>query len=320
MKISASAITMALLSSATGMTVVGNTTIGYGSSVAANGGKVYTAGAAITDGTGSLEVLEIRSGIATKVSSTGICVTPVSGISGVVADDDHIFVACPTALEAMSTEDIPRKEASYLAAMHFSLSISQKSNIIFAGTSEGINLLRLSTDETLSENDKIRKLSSLPGVSGDVFCAGGSNVAVTAGSKDVSIFDVSDVSAPKKLSSVAVPQLFAGNSASLSEDEKTVVFGGAGMCFGTIDISNPSSPTLEGTIPGGNGLSVAVKGNIAYAACSGEGPKLHKIDISDPKSPKILASLSFTNIIESLALADDFVLITTSNQLIVISP
>ena len=316
MKISTSAVALTLLSAVTGMQVVSNVTIGYGSSVSTHDGKIFVAGAAITDGTASLEVLQLKNGTAMKIASIGVCRTPVSGISGVVANDDNIFVACPTALQALSSQAIPRSEASYLAAMHFSLSISLKSDIIFAGTAGGIELLKLSTD---NENDKIRKISSLPGTSGDVFCAGGSTLAVTAGSKEVSIFDVSDVAAPMRISSVEVPNLFAGNSASLSDDEKTVVIGGAGMCFAVVDISNPSKPLLTGTISGGNGLSVVIDGSVAYAACSGEGPKVHKIDISDLHNPTIISTLSFPNIIEGLALDGDFLFITTSNQLIAIS-
>ena len=66
--------------------------------------------------------------------------------------------------------------------------------------------------------------------------------------------------------------------------------------FTVIDISNPTSPQIVGTVHDNTQMAlpvdIALQGNYAYVAdqASGSSPKLTVVDISNPASPKIVAT------------------------------
>jgi hypothetical protein len=90
---------------------------------------------------------------------------------------------------------------------------------------------------------------------------------------------------------------------------------GNGGLFQVLDISTPSSPQIIGQYDIPNGLiqDIKINDSLAYVACLG----LTILDISNPRAPTLLGSVSFAGVYK-IALQDSFVYAIASNSLRVI--
>ncbi|MDI6809896.1 MAG: FlgD immunoglobulin-like domain containing protein, partial [Candidatus Eisenbacteria bacterium] len=81
-----------------------------------------------------------------------------------------------------------------------------------------------------------------------------------------------------------------GSASGVAVSANYAYVGDRGYGFHVIDISNPASPTIVGSVhtPASDGWNVALSGNYAYVADG--GPGLRVVDISNPASPTIVGS------------------------------
>ena len=296
------------------MTLLSNTTVGVGSTVAVNGKQAFVAGG---DAGGTLHFVDATDPTAPALgASVAICGSVVKGVAGLAALDNttntDVFVICPTGLNLYTFSQASlTKVTTFHSLMSFSLSVVN-ANKILATTTAGADLLSL-------KGGKITKLGHLPGVQGgsSATLSGDGTMAFTSGEKELSVFNVTDPVTPVALSTVAITQLYDGNAiASYGTDH--VLVGGAGLCLGIVDIRDPKNPVLKATIPGNNGLSIEVHGTNAYVACTGDGSKLFKVDLSNPDGAvKIAATQDMPFIIEGVAVSDDGVFVTSGSSLTV---
>jgi hypothetical protein len=104
-------------------------------------------------------------------------------------------------------------------------------------------------------------------------------------SKELTIFDVSNPSAPKRVGGYALPQQVWGFR--IVGDRAYVADGHAGIAI--LDLSAPAAPRLISLFKTpGQAKNVSVLGNRAFVANHNSG--LDVIDISDPAKPKLLGS------------------------------
>jgi hypothetical protein len=104
-------------------------------------------------------------------------------------------------------------------------------------------------------------------------------------SKELTIFDISNPSAPKRLGGYTLPQQVWGFR--VAGDRAYVADGHAGIAI--LDISAPATPRLISIFKTpGQAKNVSVLGNRAFVANHNSGVDV--IDISDPSKPKLLGS------------------------------
>lgn len=112
----------------------------------------------------------------------------------------------------------------------------------------------------------------------------GDDVAYVSGNDGVDIFDVSDRSAPEKLTRIEN----TNGAFGLHLKDDTLYIAGADDGFFIADISDPSDPVILGLVPG-LALNVYVEGDYAYVA---NGAAFSIIDISDPSEPSIISRVT----------------------------
>ena len=110
------------------------------------------------------------------------------------------------------------------------------------------------------------------------------DVAYVSGNDGVDIFDVTDRSAPEKLTRIENND----GSFGLHLRENILYIAGADDGFFITDVSDPSNPSIIGSIPGIVALNVFVEGEYAYVT---NGGSFSIIDISDPSDPTIISSV-----------------------------
>jgi hypothetical protein len=104
-------------------------------------------------------------------------------------------------------------------------------------------------------------------------------------SKELTIYDVSNPSAPKRLGGYTLPQQVWGFR--IAGDRAYVADGHAGIAI--LDVSAPAAPKLISLFATpGQAKNVSVLGNRAFVANHNSGVDV--IDISDPTKPKLLGS------------------------------
>jgi hypothetical protein len=118
------------------------------------------------------------------------------------------------------------------------------------------------------------------------------------------VVDVTDPSAPAKLSSVNLKPAHNNDSAALSvffrknlDAGKAYVYLGtetsAGKEFFVIDVTDPQNPGVVGSYEvSGNVNSILVRGNYAYLAVSGSSNYEVTLDISNPANVALVSSVS----------------------------
>ena len=102
------------------------------------------------------------------------------------------------------------------------------------------------------------------------------------------IFDVSNPTSPQLRSTLNLPIGFA-RDLFVSGNKAYVVSTSAGDGLVVLDISTPTAPTVLGQLTSVDGYAVAVSGNYAYV---GTGASLKVVNISDPASMSVVATLS----------------------------
>ena len=110
------------------------------------------------------------------------------------------------------------------------------------------------------------------------------DVAYVSGNDGVDVFDVSDRANPEKLTRIDNTDSAFG----LHLREDILYIAGADDGFFIADVSDPSNPTLMGSITGITALNVFVEGDYAYVT---NGGSFSIVDISDPSDPSIISSV-----------------------------
>ena len=111
----------------------------------------------------------------------------------------------------------------------------------------------------------------------------GDDIAYVSGNNGVDVFDVSDRANPEKLTRIDNTDGAFG----LHLREDILYIAGADDGFFIADVSDPSNPSIIGSIPG-DALNVYVEGDYAYVA---NGGLFSIVDISDPSEPSIISSV-----------------------------
>lgn len=146
------------------------------------------------------------------------------------------------------------------------------------------------------------------------------------GSAGLLIYDISDITAPKLISTTALPNV-AGihamtlQGAYLYVGEATTTAAGAGLNI--IDVSNPTAPSIVGTFAPQNQVSaISVVGRYAYLGETTTNTGLEVVDVSNPASPTSVATLAvgsvLTDSVDEFPIAGNYLYFAGSSNMQVI--
>ena len=190
----------------------------------------------------------------------------------------------------------------------------------FSGSNEGVAIYDISNPTTPVQTDTQTTSDAVYGlwVCGKYMyvCTSGN-----AGANDFYIFDISDPT--------NIVQLSANNFGNQAQDltvqgKYAYVVYRTSNTLSIIDISNPASPSVAGTVSITNAYSVAVNGFYAFVLTF-SGNSIVSVDVSDPTTPTIVQTLNdFTNLNNAynlrlsgnyayIMLSSDFTIVNISN-------
>jgi len=135
----------------------------------------------------------------------------------------------------------------------------------------------------------------------------GDDIAYVSGNDGVDIFDVSDRASPEKLTRIEN----SDGSFGLFLRENLLYIAGASDGFFIADISDPSNPSIKGSIYGITALNVYVDEDYAYVT---SGDSFSIIDISDSSEPTIISSVPGSDRRYHIHVIDDTLYLGETNR------
>eukprot|EP01064_Diplonema_japonicum_P030255 TRINITY_DN5098_c0_g2_i1.p1 TRINITY_DN5098_c0_g2~~TRINITY_DN5098_c0_g2_i1.p1 ORF type:complete len:315 (+),score=62.27 TRINITY_DN5098_c0_g2_i1:27-947(+) len=293
-------------------TLLWNITVGPGGSLAANGSAGYVASA---DG---FKVLSLSDG-KTMGTSTGCGTT--AGVAGVVLGaPGQVGVLCSESALLINITDStqPKHISQYKHGLSgIGMAYYQSEDMYIYSTIEHI---------THKELDILHFPSTIIGKIDNLVSNGISvhkETAFILGTDNLAVLNVSNPAAPTQIASMeSIPQLYGGNALEVSSDGATLAFAGAGTCLGLASYDAATrSLSLLGTVPSGSGLAVKYSpsnpSGVLYVACD---RLVHKVDITNPKDLKVVATFTVPQYVEDLDVSylggRDVILVTTGKTLL----
>ncbi len=199
-------------------------------------------------------------------------------ISGRDADTLYTFVGCNAVSESALTGCF---SVCRNGRLEDSATFRAERMVRFPGEGEASGGLRLLSESPVALGTPV-----------DVHVSGGRAYVISRGRPGrpggLTVFDVSDPSAPVALGSLSPPGGADWTRATSVDGTLYVATTNAGIAV--VDISQPSAPALLGSVPGGpvHVSGVSVDGHRLYAAVESPEPGMLLFDISTPGVPRLV--------------------------------
>lgn len=148
---------------------------------------------------------------------------------------------------------------------------------------------------------------SLTGVPSNIFVSG--NYAYVSSEDNGGELVIIDISVPTAPSIIGSYDAAGGNNANGIYVIGTTAYlvrasGGGAPDFLIINVSNPASPTLTGSLVTGQiGYEVVVSGNYAYIATGDNAQELKVINITTPAAPSLAGFLNLSGNVDAITIA-----------------
>jgi hypothetical protein len=179
--------------------------------------------------------------------------------------------------------------------------IAVRGDLAYVTNEAGLNIWNVADNN----NPYLVSTTSTEEYLGDI-CLAGSYAYISAGSRGVIIFDISDPSSPAEVGSYK--SFFDSRESIVLNDIAYIAHSGDGLLM--VDISNPDYPELIGQFETGSlNYDVRIKNGLAFLACWEAGFKI--VDVSNPASPVLVAAIENFNA-SKLEVSDNYAYVVES--------